>query len=111
MTSVSLLPDRAVGDLPGHWRDAVRKRLAAGENVVTWITVDLDAKHHFSDGIVVLTERRILAWAPGENDWRDWRFQPGMTLEHHDHAGVGHLELMLPDWRLAAWHITLGMNL
>ena len=111
MTSVSLLPDRAASDLPGQWRDAVQKRLAAGENVVTWLTVDLDAKHHFSDGIVVLTERRILSWAPGENDWRDWQFQPGMTLEHHDHAGVGHLELMLPDRRLAAWHFTLGMNL
>ena len=111
MTSVSLLPDRAAGTLPEQWRDAVQKRLAAGENVVTWITVDLDAQHHFSDGIVVLTERRILARAAGEHDWRDWPFQPGMTLEHNDHAGVGHLELMMPEQRLAAWHFTLGMNL
>src|SRR5215217_8378374 len=78
MTAVSLPPDRAAGDLPDPWRDAVQNRLAAGENVVTWITVDLDAQHHFSDGIVVLTERRILARAPGETDWRDWPFQPGM---------------------------------
>jgi ATP-binding cassette subfamily B protein len=111
MTSVSLPPDRTAVDLPEPWRDAVRKRLAEGENAVTWITVDLDAQHHFSDGIVVLTERRILARAPGETDWREWPFQPGMTLEHHDHAGVGHLELLLPDRRLAAWHFTLGMNL
>ncbi|RZA23215.1 MAG: ABC transporter, partial [Lysobacteraceae bacterium] len=75
------------------------------------MTVDLDAQHHFSDGIVVLTERRVLARAPGENEWRDYAFLPGMTLEHHDHAGVGRLELMLPERRLAAWHFTLGMNL
>ena len=111
MTTASPLTDRAAGELPGQWRDAVQKRLTAGENVVTWITVDLDAQHHFSDGIVVLTETRILARAPGEEEWRDWAFQPGMTLEHHDHAGVGHLELMMPAGRLAAWHFTLGMNL
>ena len=111
MTTALPLTDRAAGDMPEQWRDAVQKRLAAGENVVTWITVDLDAQHHFSDGIVVLTESRVLARAPGENDWRDWAFQPGMTLEHHDHAGVGHLELMMPGGRLAAWHFTLGMNL
>jgi ATP-binding cassette subfamily B protein len=111
MTSVSLLPDRTADDLPDQWRDGVQKRLAAGENVVTWVTVDLDAQHHFSDGIVVLTDRRVLALAPGESDWRDWSFQPGMTLAHHDHAGVGHLELLMPDRRLAAWHFTLGMNL
>jgi ATP-binding cassette subfamily B protein len=34
-----------------------------------------------------------------------------MRLEHHDHAGVGHLELATPAGRLAAWHFTLGMNL
>jgi len=111
MTTALPVPDRSPDDLPDQWRDDVKSRLAAGENVVTWVTVDLDAQHHFSDGIVVLTDRRILARAPGENAWRDWAFQPGMTLEHHDHAGVGHLELMTPSGRLAAWHFTLGMNL
>jgi len=111
MTTVSLLPDRNAGDLPDQWRDVVEKRLAAGENVVTWVTVDLDARHHFADGIVVLTDRRILARAPGETQWRDWAFEPDMRLEHHDHAGVGHLELLTPAGRLAVWHFTLGMNL
>jgi ATP-binding cassette subfamily B protein len=111
MTTVLPLPDRPAGDLPEQWRDVVEKRLAAGENVVTWVTVDLDARHHFADGIVLLTDRRILARAPGEQEWRDWAFEPGMRLEHHDHAGVGHLELVTPAGRLAAWHFTLGMNL
>jgi ATP-binding cassette subfamily B protein len=111
MTTALPLPDRIAGDLPDQWRDVVEKRLAAGENVVTWVTVDLDARHHFADGIVVLTDRRILAQAPGETQWRDWAFEPGMRLEHHDHAGVGHLELLSPSGRLAAWHFTLGMNL
>lgn len=111
MTTVLPLPDRSAGDLPDPWRDVVEKRLAAGENVVTWVTVDLDAQHHFADGIVILTDRRILARAPGEPEWRDWAFEPGMRLEHHDHAGVGHLELVTPAGRLAAWHFTLGMNL
>ncbi|SHM35817.1 ATP-binding cassette, subfamily B [Duganella sacchari] len=32
-------------------------------------------------------------------------------LKHHDHAGVGHLELMNKQGRLAAWRFTLGQNL
>ncbi|MFA9217168.1 MAG: ABC transporter transmembrane domain-containing protein, partial [Sphingomonadaceae bacterium] len=34
-----------------------------------------------------------------------------MRLQHHDHAGVGHLELVNDAGRLAAWRFTLGQNL
>ncbi|QOL52007.1 ATP-binding cassette domain-containing protein [Massilia litorea] len=61
--------------------------------------------------MLVVTTRRLLSRAPGETAWRDWGFRPGLALRHHDHAGVGHLELVDQQGRLAAWRFTLGQNL
>ena len=66
---------------------------------------------HFTKGMIVVTERRLLARAPGETLWRDWSYRPGLALKHHDHAGVGHLELQDEQGRLAVWRFTLGQNL
>lgn len=101
----------AASFLPEHWQDEVRKQLAPGENVLSSVEVDLDAKLRFIKGILVVTTRRLLARAPGETAWRDWAFQPGLALQHHDHAGVGHIELVDQDGLLAAWRFTLGQNL
>ncbi|MBK4735651.1 cyanophycin metabolism-associated ABC transporter [Noviherbaspirillum pedocola] len=98
-------------DLPQDWRADIESRLAPGENVVTWVTVDLNSRLHFANGLVIVTDRRILARAPDDKAWRDWPFRPGLSLQHHDHAGVGHLELLDENGRLASWRFTLGMNL
>jgi len=99
------------GFLPEGWDNDVRKQLAPGENVLTGVEVDLDTKLRFTKGILVVTSRRLLSRAPGESVWRDWAFRPGLALRHHDHAGVGHLELVDPNGLLAAWRFTLGQNL
>lgn len=101
----------AASALPEHWQNDVAKQLAPGENVLTSVEVDLDAKLHFKRGLVVVTNRRLLARAPGEDAWRGWPYRSGLQLRHHDHAGVGHLELVDPDGLLAAWRFTLGQNL
>ncbi|WLI87793.1 ABC transporter ATP-binding protein [Massilia sp. R2A-15] len=97
--------------LPDQWLPDVEKKLLPGENVLSSVEVDLDAKLRFTKGIVVVTDRRLIARAPGETEWRDWVFRPGLQLKHHDHAGVGHLELVDAQGRLAAWRFTLGQNL
>jgi len=99
------------GFVPDGWDNDVRKQLASGENVLTGVEVDLDTKLRFTKGILVVTDRRLLSRAPGETAWRDWAFQPGLVLRHHDHAGVGHLELVDPHGLLAGWRFTLGQNL
>ena len=99
------------GFVPDGWDDDVRKQLASGENVLTGVEVDLDTKLRFTKGILVVTDRRLLSRAPGETVWRDWAFRPGLALRHHDHAGVGHLELVDPQGLLAGWRFTLGQNL
>jgi ATP-binding cassette subfamily B protein len=101
----------AASFLPDHWQADVEKKLLPGENVLSSVEVDLDAKLRFTKGILVVTNRRLIARAPGESAWRDWAYQGGLQLKHHDHAGVGHLELIDATGRLAAWRFTLGQNL
>jgi ATP-binding cassette subfamily B protein len=101
----------AGGFLPDGWDNDVRKQLAPGENVLTGVEVDLDTKLRFTKGVLVVTNRRLLSRAPGETAWRDWAFRPGLVLRHHDHAGVGHLELVDANGLLAGWRFTLGQNL
>jgi len=100
----------AAGSLPESWQSDVAKQLAPGENVLTGVEVDLDAKLHFAKGLLVVTNRRLLARAPGE-EWAAWPYRADLALRHHDHAGVGHLELVDSHGLLAAWRFTLGQNL
>jgi len=101
----------AASFLPEDWQNDVAKQLAPGENVLASVEVDLDAKLHFSKGLVLVTDRRLLTRAPGESAWRDWPYRAGLQLRHHDHAGVGHLNLVDDAGLLASWRFTLGHNL
>jgi len=101
----------SAGLLPEHWQNDVAKQLAPGENVLASVEVDLDAKLRFTRGLVVVTNRRLLARTPGEEGWRDWSYRLDLALHHHDHAGIGHLELVDTGSRLGAWRFTLGQNL
>ncbi|MCL6483271.1 MAG: ABC transporter, partial [Janthinobacterium lividum] len=61
--------------------------------------------------MIVVTEQRLLARSPGDTAWKSWSFRAGLRLTHHDHAGVGHMELFDDHGRLASWRFTLGQNL
>ncbi|WP_317205282.1 ABC transporter ATP-binding protein [Janthinobacterium sp.] len=97
--------------LPEPWQNEVEKKLVSGENVLTSVEVDLDARLRFTKGIIIVTDRRLLARSPGEAVWHEWSYRAGLALKHHDHAGVGHLELQDEQGRLASWRFTLGQNL
>ena len=101
----------AVSFLPEPWQADVEKTLARGENVLHSVEVDLDAKLRFTKGLLVVTDRRLLAMTPGETAWREWPYRAGLALHHHDHGGVGHLELVDENGLLAQWRFTLGHNL
>jgi ATP-binding cassette subfamily B protein len=97
--------------LPESWQIEVEQKLSSGENVLGSVEVDLDARLHFNKGVLVVTDRRLMARAPGDTLWVEWTYRPGLSLRHHDHAGVGHLELFDQEGRLGAWRFTLGQNL
>lgn len=78
--------------------------------MLAWVAIDLDKTLHFTQGALIVTERRILARSAGDASWQQWRIAPGLSLHHSDHAGVGTLELQDGHRRLDAWHYTLGHN-
>ena len=98
-------------DVSAEWLAEIRKQLRVHENVQAVLEVDLDIRLHFGRGVLVATDQRLLARDPGRDDWQSWDYRPGLTLSQHDHAGVGQLELLDGQGRLAQWRYTLGQNL
>lgn len=86
-------------------------RLANDENVLGSLEVDLDARLHFGHGLLLLTDRRLQAWEPSTGAWTEWALDPALRLKISDHAGVGCLELLDQNRRLASWRFTLQINL
>jgi ATP-binding cassette subfamily B protein len=93
--------------LPPAWRAEVLALLAPGETLQAWLELDLDEQLHYGRGLVALTDRRLLACAPGVRQWRDWPSGDGYRLSLADHAGVGTVELHDAAQRLAYWRYTM----
>ena len=100
---------------PEHRRE-VEAQLEAGESAVHSFRPDLNEQLHYSPGLIVLTDRRLLAAElemPGRNGsaqrWRTWRLNSGIKLLTREHAGVGTLELIGSDGRLAHWRYTAAV--
>jgi ATP-binding cassette, subfamily B, bacterial len=98
-------------ELPPQWQTAVKSQLHAGENVLAVLEVDLSPRLHFTAGLVLLTNLRILTVSEAGGDWQSWPLQHGLAMRHHDHAGVGHLDLVDAQALLCTWRFTLGCNL
>ena len=111
MTPIAQNPVANGPALPSRWGAEVEPLLAAGENIQAWVDIDLDARLHFAPGLVIVTDRRLVAKAPGDAQWKHWPLGPGLKLNHLDHAGVGLLELVDQHGRLASWRYTLANNL
>lgn len=96
--------------------DGLKDQLTIAENVLASLPVDLDPQLRFADGLLALTDRRLIArentGGTGENSaWRDWPLsRPGLALVVSDHAGVGTFDLMDANGRLARWRYTLAQQ-
>ena len=67
----------------------------------------MNAQLRFETASIVLTDQRIGTRAEAGAPWQTWSLTPDLTLQHHDHAGVGALELVSAQGRLAVWYFTL----
>nr|WP_237173824.1 ABC transporter ATP-binding protein [Paracandidimonas lactea] len=97
----------APGSVPAAWRASLAQQLAPGETVRAWMETDLDGRLRFSQGLIAVTSRRLLAWQPDTAQWQSWDAAPGLALQLHDHAGVGTLALQDAHACLATWRYTL----
>ena len=97
--------------LPAAWVIPAEKPLKANESILAWLATDLDSRLHFADGLVVITDQRLLAFSSPAADVTDWALTSELSLQHHDHAGVGTLEILDANGRLACWRFTLSQNL
>ena len=89
---------------------ALPGRLQAGENVVATLEVDLGADGRFAQGLIALTNSRLLAFEPGRGDWSEQALSPGQSLKLSDHGGLAFMELFDTQRRLARWRFTLACN-
>jgi ATP-binding cassette subfamily B protein len=96
--------------LPPSWQHAVQSRLQPGETLLANLELDLDSNLHFAPGIVIITNFRLFSKISSEPDWKEWPYRPDLALLHHDHAGIGTLELRDARARLASWRYTLRHN-
>ncbi|MCF8210171.1 MAG: ABC transporter ATP-binding protein/permease [Rhodoferax sp.] len=101
----------ALTEIPDLWRADVHAQLRPHENVLAVLEVDLDTRLHFVKGVLLVTSQRLLARQGEDMAWQHWDLAPGMSLLHHDHAGVAHLDFVNGAGRLATWRFTLGQNL
>ena len=97
--------------LPSQWAAKVEPKLASDEKTQAWLEIDLDNRLQFSVGLVLVTDQRLLAFAPGHGDCEVYPLRSGLSLNHHDQAGVGSLELVGETGLLATWRYTLAKNL
>lgn len=110
MINEATLADAADPGIPLAWQSPLAQQLAPEEKVLAWLELDLDARLHYATGFLVLTNQRVLARAPQESVWQSWAISDGMHLNHVDQAGVGHLDLVDTQARLASWCYTLNRN-
>lgn len=111
MTTSPVAIANSLSNLPEAWRHELTLQLVQDEIVINVVEIDLNAKLRFEQGLIVVTNQRLLAKTPDDTQWQSWNHAPDLQMRHHDHAGVGHLELFNDAQLLAHWRFTLGQNL
>ncbi len=111
MTTSPITIANSALNLPDKWSRELNLQLMQDEMVINVVETDLDAKLSFEEGLIVITNQRVLSKAPDQAAWQTWNYAAGLQMRHHDHAGVGHLELLDDRQLLAHWRFTLRQNL
>ncbi len=90
-------------------RAALQSRLGDGEKIQIQLVVNLDRNLNFSSGLLIATNQRLLH-LDGQNA-HEYPYRQGMTLQRHDHGGVGRIELYDKEQLLVRWFYTLAYHI
>jgi len=110
MNNEATRTDAVDDDIPSFWLPSLEKLLGADESALAWLELDLNTQLHYSRGLVLVTNRRLLALQADGSEWKSWPLRADLALRLNDHAGVGTLELHGPDAQLAVWRYTLSRD-
>lgn len=110
IASIAAPSDMLSLTFPSAWATQIESQLLDEERVLAWMETDLNAQLYFSSGLVVVTNKRLLATAERDTPWQGWTYRRGLMLARSDHSGVGSLELLDENSLLARWHYTLGSD-
>jgi len=123
---VSAAPlQHAISDFSGtSWGSAVL--LEPGESIVAMARFDLDSKRRFTDGAIVLTNRRLIADSPGPSEptaagslpWpvpaaagpSAWTLENDSAIEVRIRGSVGRIELSHGTTPIAQWMFSLARS-
>lgn len=99
--------------LPPALQREVDARLESGETIRCFFEPDLDANLHFGNGLVVLTDRAIMARQPSAvgqaiSPWQRWDLQQIREVKKFDRTGLGILELVGEASLIQAFRFTAG---
>jgi ATP-binding cassette, subfamily B, bacterial len=114
--SLTYSPAELPESFPAAWQEGLRQALTAAQdqlgNTPTWLEPDLDERLHFGSGALVVGECRLwsLKQVEGQLQVQSWSLDSDARLHLSDHNGVGMLELIDGDQRLAVWRYTLGKH-
>jgi ATP-binding cassette subfamily B protein len=86
----------------------VQAVLAPGESLRAVFQPDLDDRLKYCEGLVVLTDRRLLSRGGPDNQLHAWPLAQVARLQAHDRGGLATLEALGPSARLACWYHTVG---
>ncbi len=102
-------------DFPGRWQSALQLAVESsdGDSPRHWLSLDLDNRLIFKDHWLVLGEQHLwsISEEGGSPDVNSWKLDALKQLHLSDHGGVGAIEWLEGDRRLAVWRFTLGRNL
>ena len=110
--------------IPPIWRDRLNEQLESGERLVAFFEPDLNGQLEFADGLIVLTDRRLLLSTAmsgsARNEatdvsakpvqWRSWLVNRVTTLRTREAAGLGVMELVGPNALEASWQYTMAKS-
>ncbi len=116
-----------MNEIAGSWeniseglRREIEAQLEAGESLLACFAPDLNERLSYAPGVIVLSDRRILGEVSGSPErngspetvgrsWQSWPLDTGMAIRCREHAGVGTLDLVGPEGRLAHWRYTAAL--
>ncbi len=97
--------------VPGEWHQRIDSRLERGEVVLAWFLPDLNLELRYAESLVVLTNRRLLCFAPAEtaaDAFRSWRIEDIASIKARDRSGLGCLEFFDRRGLAAHWRYTVA---